>query len=193
MNSDSLAQAEELLDEVTRVRRTTRSALHGLWFPLVLFGVLSCVSAVVSWRLGGDSLGVYWAVAAPLGSGLTGLFYHRQEQRVGLEVPVRRWLPGVVIILVGAFSTGLLGGALGAEMVSAVGPPLFVSLGYLFFARMERSVPLAIVAAALAALAMALAFSGGSADLLATVLAAAYGIAFVGTGLALRRQRYRAA
>lgn len=191
MNANYSSQAGDLLDEVARVRHATRTTLRGLWFPLVLFGALSCVSAVVSWGFGGASLGVYWAVAAPLGSAVTGVFYHRQERRVGLEVPPGRWMFGVVVILVGAFATGALGGALGAERVSAAGPPLFVSLGYLIFARIERSAPLAIIAAALGGLTVAVAVSGVSADTVASVLAAAYGVVFLTTGIVLQRQRQR--
>lgn len=193
MNTKSPAQAGALLDEVARVRHATRTTLSGLWFPLVLFGGLSCVSAAVSWRFGGASLGVYWAVAAPLGAALTGLFYHRQERRVGLEMPPGGWIAGVVVILVGAFATGALGGALGAEVVSAAGPPLFVSLGYLIFARISRSAPLAIIAAGLAALTLAVTVSGVSADTVASVLAAAYGVVFLTTGVLLQRQRPRSA
>jgi len=35
----------ELLTEMTMLRRRTRSARHAYWFPLVLFGLLICVSA----------------------------------------------------------------------------------------------------------------------------------------------------
>lgn len=182
------SQPAEILDEVARVRRETRTALQRMWFPLVLFGTLSCLSAVVSWRLGGVALGIFWMVAGPLGSVLTGLYYYRVERRVGVEVPIGRWMIGVAVILVGAFASGILGGVLEVAMVSAIGPALSISLGYLIFARIERSVALAIVAIAPAALTVAMAASGVSADRVATTLAAAYGIAFLVTGLILQRQ-----
>lgn len=168
---------------------TTRTSLEGMWFPLVVFGALSCLSAVVSWRLGGDVLGIYWLCAAPVGSVLTGLYYSREERRVGLEMPTWHWMVGVAVIVVGAFGTGALGAVLGADMVSAVGPLLFVSLGYVIFARIERSAPLAVIAVALAVFTIAMAASGTEPNTVASVLAAVYGGSFVVTGIVLQRQR----
>ena len=39
------ALAGELLGDLSRLRRRTRLARHGYWFPLVLFGVLGCAAA----------------------------------------------------------------------------------------------------------------------------------------------------
>jgi len=194
MNSDIDSQPKAILDEVDRVRRGTRTALHGMWFPLVVFGSLTCLGAGVSWQLGGASLAVYWAVAAPVGSVATGIFYSREQRRVGIEMPSWHWMVGVAVIIVGAFSTGTLGGMLGAEMVSAVGPPLSVSLGYLIFAWIERSPVLATIAVALATLTLAMAISEASPTTVATVLAATYGLVFLVTGLLLMQgQRPRRA
>jgi hypothetical protein len=37
-------EVAELLDELGRLRRRTRSIRHGYWFPLVLFGLLTCAA-----------------------------------------------------------------------------------------------------------------------------------------------------
>ena len=39
------ADPGELLGDLSRLRRRTRVARHGYWFPLVLFGVLGCAAA----------------------------------------------------------------------------------------------------------------------------------------------------
>src|SRR6266566_5993999 len=38
------ASQSELLDEMKALRRRARAARHAYWFPLVLFGVLTCAS-----------------------------------------------------------------------------------------------------------------------------------------------------
>lgn len=181
--------AVELLDSLARVRRKTRLSISALWFPLVVFGALSLASALVSWRISAAALGAYWLVAAPVGSLATSLFYRQRERRVGLEMPAGPTVLAVAVIVVGAFGSGALGGVLGAETLSAVGPPLSVSAGYLLFARLERSRPLGAVAAALAATAVGVAVAGTEPDDAATLLAVVYGLAFLLTGLAYRVRR----
>ncbi len=160
-----------------------------MWFPLVVFGALSFLSAVLSWRMDGDVLGIYWAFAGPLGSVLTAAFYIREERRVGVQMPAWPSVVGAAIIFVGAFTTGALGGVLHTEMVSAVGPLLFVCLGYLIFARIERSTPRAVIAIALAALTVTMATTGTTATNVASLLAAAYGVTFIVTGIVWWRQQ----
>ncbi len=181
--------AVDLLDQVARVRRRTRRTLGALWFPLVLFGSLTLLSGLVSWRVGAEALGAYWLVAAPVGSVATSLFYRRRERRVGLEMPTRPALLAVAVIVLGAFGSGALGGALGAETLSAVGPPLFVSAGYLLFAQIEGSPLLGGVAAALAVTALGVAVAGTAPADAATLLAVVYGVTFLLTGLAFRMER----
>ena len=38
------ASPEELLSDLDRLRRQARTARHAYWFPLVLFGLLTCAS-----------------------------------------------------------------------------------------------------------------------------------------------------
>src|ERR1700735_4231927 len=44
---ERLAGQADLLGEMTALRRRARAARHAYWFPLVLFGLLSCASARV--------------------------------------------------------------------------------------------------------------------------------------------------
>lgn len=187
MNSQD---ADAVLADTRSIRERTRSSLPGMWFPLVLFGALSLASAAVSWRDGGAALGVYWLIAAPVGSIATTIFYRRAEHRIGLEAPVLPTLVGVAVILVGCFGAGMLGALLDAPTLSAAGPPLAVSTGYLIFAWINRSAAIAVTAFVLAALDVALVATNATADTLATVLSAFYGAAFLGIGLTeLARRR----
>ena len=51
MASDNPAlPPEELLSDLARLRRQARTARHAYWFPLVLFGLLTCASAPSAWN-----------------------------------------------------------------------------------------------------------------------------------------------
>jgi hypothetical protein len=113
------ASEPELLREMRELRRQARAARHAYWFPLVLFGVLTCASiplyhgpavlgqgAVVTasripalWPfLSGDSplvsafLGYYWLVALLGGLLLTLVWYRWHARRTGLQTPARGYL-----------------------------------------------------------------------------------------------------
>lgn len=175
-------EALTLLGEVERVRRRTRAEIGALWFPLVVFGALSLFSA----PLNEVELAIYWAVAAPIGVVLVSFFYYRRERSLGVESRLLPTAVAIGVIIVGTAVTGSLGGILGFEMVSAVGPSLAVSAGLLMFARIEHSPPLAGVALGMAALAVALAAMGAAPDMVASLLAATGGAAAVLLGLGYR-------
>ena len=46
---------EELLSDLARLRRQARSARHAYWFPLILFGLLTCASIPVLRLRRGDA------------------------------------------------------------------------------------------------------------------------------------------
>ena len=109
--------AGDLLGELSRLRRRTRAARHAYWFPLVLFGLLTCAAAPLytataapgpggGYRAGatlpllgglpgargGLSLGWYWAVALTAGYLATVLWYRRHARRAGVRTPARGYL-----------------------------------------------------------------------------------------------------
>jgi hypothetical protein len=116
----------ELLTDLSRLRRRTRAARHGYWFPLVLFGVLGCAAAPlylasaasVPARAGayqpsntgpillggmpmgqdGFYIGWYWTVALIAGFLLTVLWYWRSARRAGVRTPSRGYvITGIVL------------------------------------------------------------------------------------------------
>lgn len=181
MDSNSAAA---VLAETRSIRTQTRSTMHAMWFPLVLFGVLTLASAGVSWRNGAEALGLFWLVAGPIGTVITFLFYWRWENRIGLDAPRFPSLFAVAVIVIGCFGTGVAGGILDAPRLATAGPPLAISIGYLLFAWMGRSVALGVTALALAVLDVGLLVAGVGVNTLATALSASYGTAFLGIGLA---------
>jgi hypothetical protein len=182
----AMETADTLITDVERLRRRTRTDLDATWFPLVVFGGLSIASSAVAARFGPAALGLFWAVAAPLGSLATGFYYWRRQKHVGLEAPPAPYLLAALGIVLGAFITGGVGGALGAQEVSAFGPPLFVSAGYMIFAWLARSKGLAGVAIALALVTVVASVARIPPNQAAWGLSLIYGAVFVATGVVFR-------
>ncbi len=113
-----------LLADLARLRRQTRAVRHGYWFPLVLFGLLTCGAAPLyvaaaaprdtsgayatgrgplllsGFLPGGDGfyIGWYWAVALTGGYLLTVAWYRWHARRAGVATPARGYLiTGVVL------------------------------------------------------------------------------------------------
>jgi len=112
-----------LLADLARLRRRTRAARHAYWFPLILFGLLTCGAAPLYVAaaapqasgahafgpqpilLGGTPSGMgtfyigwYWAAALVGGYLLTLLWYRRHARRAGVWTPARGYLiTGVVL------------------------------------------------------------------------------------------------
>ncbi len=121
------ADPGELLGEVRAIRRRARLARHAYWFPLVLFGLLTCASVpfylnqfprgtatysrppgpafLQSFYLGGvgptsfRGTAYYWLGALLLGVAATVIWYRWRGNRVGLRTPARGYLiTGLVIV-----------------------------------------------------------------------------------------------
>ena len=129
------ASPEELLSDLARLRRQARSARHAYWFPLVLFGLLTCASvpfygydvtqfapgaavmraASPPTLLGGELagrnglfLGWYWALALVAGYLLTYAWYRRHQRRVGISTPTRTFTITGIMLAALAFLGPLL-------------------------------------------------------------------------------------
>ena len=115
----------DLLGEMKVLRRRARAARHAYWFPLVLFGLLICLSVPFYIQPGGPSgpaaqanggapglpvlggfsgflvhryLGYYWLAALLAGLLLTLLWYRRNARRVGLQTPARGYVITVAVL-----------------------------------------------------------------------------------------------
>jgi hypothetical protein len=124
----------DLAGELRALRRRTRTDRHAYWFPLVLFGLITCgaipfylqgtpagrgaPSGPALPMLGGflahRHLGYYWLVALLAGVLLTLLWYRRNARRVGLQTPALGYLVTVAVL------TGL---ALAIPLLSQVRSP----------------------------------------------------------------------
>jgi hypothetical protein len=174
-------EATRALREVDALRRRTLSQRRSIWFPLVLFGVLSLGAAVACEAAGDHAVALYWALAGPAGGIATGAYAYRRSLRVGVAASPLPYLATAVAIVVGAS----LAGALSTGSARATAPYLVVALGFLVFAWLDRH-PVAAFAA-LVGLIAAVAVVATDPEHGCAILSATFGLAFAATGLALRR------
>lgn len=167
------------LRHVEDVRRQTRAAVHPAWFPMVLFGVLGVLAAAFCGD-GGVGVGLFWLVAGPIGGVLTSLHYQRRAVTTGAGMRGGPYWAVAAGIFVGAW----LAGASDSSRVETAGPMVAVALGYLVFARLERSWPVAVSSGVLAAVAVAVAIADVGHSCL--VLSLTFGTLFAATGLFMR-------
>lgn len=148
------AEADRLLGATQAAGRRTRSILAANSFPLIVFGVLALASAPVAEAWSWPAIAVLWLVGAPLASVATGLWYRSRELEYGVAANAWPFIATAACIVVGATTLGVAGrgGAL-----SYAGPLFVIGLGYLGFARLERSVAVAVMAASILLIAVALA------------------------------------
>jgi len=175
INDDPAATLRQL-DEV---RRRTRVAVHPAWFPMLLFGALGLASVPFGFIGDGAGSGLFWLVASPAGGYATSRYYRNRASSVGAGVRGRAYTALGITIFVAAWGSGVVTG-------SAAGPMLAVAVGYLAFARLERSWPVAAVSVVLGVAAVLVAvIDPAHGDV---VLALVFGLAFTATGLLLRRR-----
>jgi hypothetical protein len=138
---------QELLSDLARLRREARSARHAYWFPLVLFGLLTCASVpfyvsdvtqtapgvavlrvtspptLLGGQLAGRNglfLAWYWALALVAGYLLTYAWYRRHQRRTGIRTPARAFTITGIVLAALAF----LGPLLVANLPFRFGPVL---------------------------------------------------------------------
>jgi hypothetical protein len=167
------------LDELERVRKRTRAAVHPAWFPLLIFGVIGLVSIPFGFIGDGIGTGLFWLVAGPAGGFACAHYYRNRAYSLGAGVRGRAYTVLGVMLFVSAWVAGFV-------TQSAAGPMLVVAVGYIAFAWLDRSWPTAAVATVLGGAAVIVVATGAEhADI---ILALVFGLGFSVTGLLLRRR-----
>jgi hypothetical protein len=145
------ATPEQLLGQARTVRRQARRARHAYWFPLVLFGLLTCASVpfyvptfppadgiFLSRNLGpqflrseylggfgfvtGVGTAYYWLAAILVGLVATAVWYRVHGNRVGLRTPSRGFVITGLVLLVLALLIPLLATRGGAGPLTILMP-----------------------------------------------------------------------
>jgi hypothetical protein len=148
------SDADRLLGVTHAAGRRTRSILAANSFPMILFGVLALASAPVAEAWSWPAIAVLWLVGAPLASVATGLWYRSRELEHGVAANASPFIATAVCIVIGATALGIAGRG---GPLSYAGPLFVIGLGYLVFARLERSAPVAAMAVGVLVSAIALA------------------------------------
>ena len=145
------ATAEQLLSQTRNVRRQARRVRHAYWFPLVLFGLLTCASVpfylqrlppgyadfvvrhqrptlLQSAYLGGLRVApgtgnaYYWLAAILAGIAVTAAWYRLRGDRVGLRTPARGFVVTGLALLVLALVIPILASRAGIGPLQVLMP-----------------------------------------------------------------------
>ena len=149
-------RAEELLTEAGRLT-PGRRPVAGLWPPLVIFGAVAVADAPLS-ALSALAATAWWVIAAPAAFAGVGRCSSWQARRRGVQGPARR----LSVLGMASFAAGwlaCLGLGVAARLPGGLVWTIAVSIGYLAWSRFARSLPVAVIAVALAAVGAALALS----------------------------------
>ncbi len=121
------AEAARTLQEVTAVRAVTRRKLNASWLAFLIWGSIVLGSAPFTQLGDGAAVGIYWALASPIGLLVTWRAYHAYELRLGF-FDSNEWIYGVIVgaMVVAAF---VLGAAGEGGTLSAVGPLVAIGAG----------------------------------------------------------------
>jgi hypothetical protein len=145
------SRATELLASAEGARRQTRSVLSANWFPMILFGTLALISVPVAEFWSSTAMEALWLFGAPLAALATGLWYRAREIETGVSVNPRPYVVTAAAIIVGCTALGIAGRG---GRISYAGPLFVIGLGYLVFARLDRSPAGVIFGAAMVAAAL---------------------------------------
>ena len=143
------AEAARTLDDVARMRRRTRRAVHPVWFSNLVAGAFFTGSAAIMAVDAGTAVALaYWIGGGALGLALIVAYSVRLERELGLEGRPADPVLGIVAAIVTA--AVLLDGEL-ALLVAAAGT---LAVGLLLRDRSELAAGAAIAAVAVAILAV---------------------------------------
>jgi hypothetical protein len=143
------AEAVSTLDEVARVRRSTRRAVHPVWFSNVVAGAFFSGSAAVMALDAGEGVSLaYWIGAGLLGLALIVRHAVRAERELGVESKPADPTLGILAAIVAAAI--LLDG----DVVMFVAAAGTLAVGLLLRDRLEIAAGLAIAAVGAAILAV---------------------------------------
>lgn len=177
-------KAIQTVEKLELLKETTRTNLRGAWFPLVLFGLLTLLSAVVLAIWGGPALGPFWSVAGIGGGIVTGAFYRRRELKIGVTDAAAPYLITAAALFVAAFGLGMVGGISGNDTLAFAGPPIAIALAYLVFAYLENQTSLALVSLALLGVGAFFAWKGVDGVSEGIFLTVVFGTVMLITGIA---------
>jgi hypothetical protein len=179
--------ALRLLADLENLEARGRLARRSVWFPLLVFGVVDGVGALLALVVGRDHLAPYFIPATVAAGLLSVRSYRRLGHHTGLQVAAWPWL---VVILAANFVAALCsatGQAIGSRLLNLSGPGLAHVCGFTILAFWARSTALRVAVSAMV-MATLVAVTLADGDVAIAVQLAAYGVIM---GAAAMQQRYR--
>lgn len=173
---------KRLLSDLRGLDGDARREAQGFWFPLVVFGGLTILSAPLA---GTADMGTFWAFAGPAGAIGTAVWYGRRD--VGVQLPAVPYVVVAAAIIAGAF----VGAGLGPDRIRDALPYFCVAAGYVLFAGIERSGVVLSFALLTASVAGAFAIGDAADSYALPLLVGSLGVA-IGMTAWIARRRHRA-
>lgn len=180
-------EAAELLGDLGDLRRSTRRSLGAPWYPLLIFGGLTVLSAALVAQVGIGALGAFWLLAGPCGLLAIRRHYRTRERRRGVTGDRRSWAVGIVLCCA-CGAAGVAGGQLGGATSGLLAPVWVAVAGYLAFGVLQRRVAPSVGVAAAATAGTATGLGGGAPWLVELVFGAGLMLTGVLLGLAGARR-----
>jgi hypothetical protein len=172
---------EHLLEEVERLQAHTRRSLGAPWFPLVLFGGLTMLSALFVSVSGPGVLVIFWPIAGALAMAAIHGHYRRRGRARGLSGPKRQWWLGAGLFAA-SLGGALVGGRVAGTAAALVVPIAATFAAYVLFGWLQHNPVLPAAVAVAAGIAAGLALAGGE----PWVVEVAFGAGLMGAGIVVR-------
>lgn len=182
-------EAVQALDRVYSARAATRGQLRSYSYPLIVFGALTMLSTPFFSIWEGAGVAAFWLVAAPAGALVVARQQRAREITIGAGRASRSYAVTATALVLACFGLGMIGSVTDQVDVSRFGPPLAISIAYLVFSRLERSVALAALASVAAALTIVLAVT--DVEHAVQILTLTYGASFLTLGVITRSNSQR--
>lgn len=181
MTEEQLAEAKELLANVSRVKAHARqSMLSGNWSMFILWGVISLLS-VAPLLAGADDIGIYWLIAAPIGAAISFWLGARHSEELGVGESVRPYALTALGIFVFAFA----GSALIESRWAIVWVFIVVAVGFGVFAILDHQRPVLYLSALMVVAFVVLGVGVEAAEALYLSCALLLGGSYLGLGVGL--------
>jgi hypothetical protein len=168
----SAQQATATLDRLEAIRRRTLEPFHAMWYPLVVFGVITPGSATID-ELASALTPVYWLIGGAAGWTAIARYYERRGRRLGVGRPVhlRRYLYVTYALWGAIFATSIAAAALDSPNVAIIGNSAIIGAAYVGLGRYARNRIVAAAGGAIIVTGAAVAAAGLSHPFTITALA----------------------
>jgi hypothetical protein len=139
------------LAELERVSERTRATLRSFWYPLVVIGALTLGAGALKSFASATVLGIYWLLGYSASFLAIGRYYAVRARRVGVAEDARPYVAFWIAFVFASFFLPTIAARIWSYNAAYVTESLIIAIGYVALARLQRSILLALVGAAIGA------------------------------------------